>query len=72
MKKINLKSLSVRLPLLFAVSMIAILGVMIPLVYQRFYNRMIDQYTRMGKGVTKLMVNAFDGDKAEAHKGELF
>ena len=53
MKKKNpLKSLSVRLPVLFVVSVIIIMVVMIPLVYLRFYNRMIEQYTRMAKGVT--------------------
>ena len=60
------KSLSFRLPLLFVASVIVIMVVVIPLVYLRFHNRMIDQYTRMAKGVTQLMVNAFDGDRAEA------
>ena len=65
MNKHQLKSLSVRLPLLFVASMLVIMGVMVPLVYLRFHSRMIDQYTRMGKGVTQLMVNAFDGDRTE-------
>ncbi len=67
MKKNSLRSLSLRLPLLFVASVLIIMGVMIPLVYFRFYNRMIDQYTRMAEGVTQLMVNAFDGDKAEEY-----
>ncbi len=67
MKRRATKSLSVRLPLLFAASMILIMGVMIPVVYMRFYNRMIDQYTRMAQGVTQLMVNAFDGDKVDEY-----
>ena len=67
MKKYGLKSLSVRLPLLFVASMLAIMGVMIPVVYQRFYNRMIDQYTRLAEGVTQLAVNAVDGDRTEEY-----
>ena len=59
------KSLSVRLPLLFTASALIIMLVAIPLVYLRFHDRMIDEYTRMGEGVTQLMVNAFDGDKAD-------
>ncbi|MBR3160750.1 MAG: response regulator [Atopobiaceae bacterium] len=51
MKKPNMKALSVRLPLLFVASMVAIMGVMIPLVYFRFQSRMIDQYTRRAEGV---------------------
>ena len=65
MKKKTRDSLSIRLPLLFVGSVIIIMAVVIPLVYMRFHNRMIDQYTRMAKGVTQLMVNAFDGDRAE-------
>ena len=65
MKKKTRHSLSIRLPLLLVGSVIIIMAVVIPLVYMRFHNRMIDQYTRMAKGVTQLMVNAFDGDRAE-------
>ena len=65
MNKKYFKSLSVRLPLLFVVSMLIIMGGMIPEIYQRFHTRMIDQYTRMAKGATQLMVNAFDGDRVE-------
>ena len=61
------KSLSVRLPLLFVASMLLITGIMIPVIYQRFHKRMIDQYTSMAKGVTQLMVNAFDGDRADEY-----
>ncbi len=67
MKKKAMKSLSVRLPLLFVSSFFMIMAVTIPLVYLRFNHRMIDQYTRMAKGVTQLMVNAFDGDKVEEY-----
>ncbi len=67
MKKKAMKSLSVRLPLLFVSSFLMIMAVTIPLVYFRFNHRMIDQYTRMAKGVTQLMVNAFDGDKVEEY-----
>ena len=65
MKKHSFRSLSVRLPLLFVASTLIIMGFMVPLVYQRFHNRMIDQYSRMAQGVTQLMVNAVDGDRAE-------
>lgn len=61
------KALSVRLPLLFVASMLLITGIMIPVIYKRFHKRMIDQYTGMAKGVTQLMVNAFDGDKADEY-----
>ncbi len=67
MKKNFTKTLSFRLAMLFVASMIIILAVMIPLVYQRFYNRMIDEYTRMARGVTQLMVNAVDGDKVDEY-----
>lgn len=65
MKKNTRHSLSIRLPMLFVGSVIVIMVVVIPLVFMRFRNRMIEQYTRMAKGVTQLMVNAFDGDRAE-------
>ena len=72
MKKKSAKSLSVRLPLLFAASTIIIMLVVIPLVYMRFHNRTIDQYTRMAKGVTQLMVNSFDGDKVDEYMEKNF
>ena len=72
MKKKTFKSLSVRLPLLFVASVIIIMAVVIPVVYFRFRNRMIDEYTRMAKGVTQLMVNVFDGDKAEEYMEKNF
>ena len=72
MKKKRLKSLTVGLPLLFVISVIIIMIVVVPLVYHQFYSRMIDQYTRMAKGVTQLMVNAFDGDKAEEYMEKNF
>ena len=67
MNKRSLKSLSVRLPLLFVASTIIIMLVVIPLVYLRFHDRMIEQYTRMAEGVTQLMVDAFDGDKVDEY-----
>ena len=65
MKEKQSKSLSIHLPLLFVISVIIIMAVVLPLVHQRFHDRMIDQYTRMAKGVTQLMVNAFDGDRVD-------
>ena len=67
MKKHVRKSLSLRLPLLFVASVLVITLVTVPLVYRQFYNRMVDQYTRMAQGVTQLVVNAFDGDKVEEY-----
>lgn len=67
MNKHAFKSLSVKLPLLFVVSVIIIMIVEIPLVYSRFHGRMLDQYNRMARGVTQLMVNAFDGDKVDEY-----
>ena len=71
-KKNPFKSLFIRLPLLVVASVIVIMVVVLPLVYQRFHSRMIDQYTRMAEGVTRLMVNAFDGDKAEEYMEKNF
>ena len=52
---------------MFVASAIIIMLAVISAVYLRFYNRMIEQYTRMGEGVTQLMVNAFDGDKVDEY-----
>jgi len=65
MKKKPSKSLSIHLPLLFVISVLIIMAVVLTLVHQRFHDRMIDEYTRMAKGVTQLMVNAFDGDRVD-------
>lgn len=67
MNKRAFKSLSVKLPMLFVASVVIIMMVEIPLVYSRFHRRMVDQYTRMARGVTQLMVNAFDGDRVEEY-----
>ena len=71
MKK-RTRSLSVRLPLLFVASVLIIMAVVIPLVFLRFHSRMIDQYTRMAKGVTQLMVNSVDGDKMDEYMEKNF
>ena len=52
---------------MFVASVLIMMGVMIPLMYQRFRSRMIDQYTCMAEGVTRLMVNVFDGDKTDEY-----
>ena len=67
MKEKNMKSLSVRLPLLLLLSLIITMAVVIPLVYSRFYNRMIDDYSRLARGATQLMADAVDGDKVEEY-----
>ena len=43
------------------------MAVVIPLVYYRFYNRMIDDYARLARGATNLMAEAVDGDKIEEY-----
>ena len=67
MKDKNMKSLSVRLPLLLLLSLVITMAVVIPLVYYRFYNRMIDDYARLARGATNLMAEAVDGDKIEEY-----
>jgi len=67
MNRKQFKSLSVQLPLLLVVSVLIIMLVVVPLVYHRFHDRMIDQYARMGEGVTQLIVNAIDGDDVDEY-----
>lgn len=64
MKKI---SLSVKLPLLFTISLLIIMLVVIVAVRQRFQQRMIDEYTRMAEGVTQLMADRIDSDKVDEY-----
>ena len=72
MKENRLKSLSFRLPFLFVLSLVITTLVVVPLVYLRFYNKMIADYTRLAEGATQLMANAFDGDKTELYMEKNF
>ena len=60
-------SLSVKLPLLFTISMLVIMLVVVIAVHLRFQNRMIGEYDRMAKGVTQLMADSIDGDKVDEY-----
>lgn len=60
-------SLSVKLPLLFTISLLIIMLVVVIAVHQRFQQRMIDEYTRMAEGVTQLMADRIDGDKIDEY-----
>jgi GGDEF domain-containing protein len=61
------KSLSVRLPLLFISSFLSVMLLVVFVIYMRFEKRMIDEYTRMAQGVTKLMQKRIDGDKIDEY-----
>lgn len=66
-KRPKLKSLSVRLPLLFVSSCTIILLVVLMVVFWRFNSRMVDEYTRMGEGVTSLMVQELNPDRIDEY-----
>ena len=65
-------SLSMRLPLLFIGSTLIIMLIVFFAVRARFQTRMIEDYSRMAKGVTQLMVDVIDGDKIEYYMEENF
>lgn len=60
-------SLSVKLPLLFIASTLALMLVVVIAVHVRFNNRMIAEYDRMAHGVTQLMADRIDGDKVDEY-----
>ena len=66
------RSLSVRLPLLFIVSTLIIMLIVFTAVHARFQTRMIEDYSRMAKGVTQLMADEINGDKVEEYMAENF
>lgn len=60
-------SLSVKLPLLFIISILIIMLVVVIAVHTRFQNRMIEEYSRMAKGVTQLLADRIDGDRVDEY-----
>ena len=65
-------SLSVKLPLLFIISTLIIMLVVVFAVHARFQERMIEDYTRMAKGVTQLMADRIDGDRIDEYMEQNF
>ena len=59
------RSLYVKVPRIFVISGCLIVLTITPFIIYRFRNRMVDEYTRMAKGVTNLMVCAINGDHVE-------
>ena len=64
-KKIN--SVSFRLPILFVVSCMIIILIFVIMLYFKFQNRMIAQYSYIAEGATKLMALELDGDKIDEY-----
>ncbi len=63
----KLKSLSVRLPLLFIGSSVIVLAIMLFIQYNKLEERMVDEYTRMADGITQLIANSVDGDRIDEY-----
>ena len=70
--KLKKTSLSIKLPLLFIISILVIMIIVVLAVHERFYDRMIGEYTAMAEGVTQLVVNEIDGDKADEYMEKNF
>ena len=64
-KKIN--SVSFRLPILFVVSCMIIILIFVVMLYFKFQNRMIAQYSYIAEGATNLMALELDGDKIDEY-----
>ncbi len=60
-------SISLRLPLLFIVSLVLLTTFILYVVYSRFEARMVDEYGRMAMGVTNLMADAMDPDRIDEY-----
>ncbi len=60
-------SLTVQLPLTIAISLFVVIVAVSLTVYQRFHSRMIDEFTWLAKGVTRLMAEEIDGDKVDTY-----
>lgn len=60
------------MPLLFIASTIVVVAVVTFVVYSQFRSQMIQEYTRMAKGVTALMADKIDGDKIDVYFRENF
>lgn len=64
------KSISVSIPFVLVSSFVLVLIVVILLVYSRFEQKMINEYTSMSKGAATLIKNHIDGDKVEQYIAE--
>ncbi|MCR4956106.1 MAG: GGDEF domain-containing protein [Lachnospiraceae bacterium] len=67
MKIKSFKSLSFNIPFLFVISYTVIAIVIVFTVYFRFEHRMINDYTKMARGLTTLMANSYDTDLTEEY-----
>ncbi|MBO4515287.1 MAG: hypothetical protein J5721_06385, partial [Lachnospiraceae bacterium] len=56
------QSITVRLPLTFAISGLFVMVIILPFTYFWFQNRMIKDYSRMANAITSLMSQVLDGN----------
>lgn len=61
------KSISFKLPILFILSFLIILLSVMSVVYFRARNYLIDEYTKLGEGVTSLMQTEVDSDRVDEY-----
>ncbi len=66
------RSVSFRLPMLFISSILLLLILVGSTVFMRFRRRMIQDYSRMGEGVTNLMATEIDPNKTDLYLEENF
>lgn len=65
--KKEIRSLTFKLPFHFVLSGVLIVLLVIPIVYYRFQQRMISEYTRMAQGVTNLMAGILNVDRMDEY-----
>ena len=65
--KKEIRSLSFRLPMIFAMSGLVIMLIVVPIVYYWFRDRMIDDYSRMAQGMARMMAQTLDADGIDAY-----
>jgi len=70
--KKKMKSISFRLPLLVILSSILIMLSIIPTIYFRVKNDMIEDYSSLGRGITNFMASDVDGDKVDEYISKNF
>ncbi|MBQ9608103.1 MAG: GGDEF domain-containing protein [Lachnospiraceae bacterium] len=68
----KMKSLSIQIPVIFILSMLIFSAAVVAIIAFRFHSRMIDEYTRMAKGVTNLMAYKIDPSKTEEYMEKNF
>ncbi|MBQ8914273.1 MAG: hypothetical protein IJ054_09560, partial [Lachnospiraceae bacterium] len=68
----KMKSLSIQIPFIFILSMLILSAAVVAITAIRFHQRMIDEYTRMAKGVTNLMSYKIDPSKTEEYMEKNF